>query len=113
MYFKGNEQENFLQQGNEQELTQQHGEMQEPAPAAYQQDSEQTGQEQQGDSPEQRGSDGGSIANLFADSNHQGTAGQDQETQSFINEGQGITKNDAAQLAAAIANANKGNEHLR
>lgn len=84
--------------------------MQEPA-AAYQQDNEQTGQEQQVDSSEQRGSDGGSIANLFADSHNEGP-GQDQETQSLINEGQSITKNDAAQLAAAIANANKGNYDL-
>uniref|UniRef100_A0A6P8IT39 Uncharacterized protein LOC116304487 n=1 Tax=Actinia tenebrosa TaxID=6105 RepID=A0A6P8IT39_ACTTE len=105
---QGNEQENFLQQGNEQEQNPQHGEMQEATAAYQQQDNEQqTGPELQGDSSEQRGTDVGSIANLFSDSNDQGT-GQDQETQSFINEGQSITKNDASQLAAAIANANKG-----
>lgn len=50
------------------------------------------------------GIDGGSISNIFADANSQ----NGQDTQSIIKEGQSITSSDAAQLAEAIANANKG-----
>ncbi|KAK3712867.1 hypothetical protein QZH41_016908 [Actinostola sp. cb2023] len=50
--------------------------------------------------------DAGSIANILSESSNNPTANQD--TQSLINEGQSITSSDAAQLAEAISNANKG-----
>lgn len=54
--------------------------------------------------PSMRPVEGGSIANMFFDQNSQAN----QDTQSIISEGQKITTSDAAQLAEAIENANKG-----
>lgn len=68
---------------------------------AYQQGGEETQQPPEGSL---HGIDGGSISSLFADANSQ----NGQDTQSLIKEGQSITSSDAAQLAEAIANANKG-----
>lgn len=52
-----------------------------------------------------RPEEGGSIASVLSDPSSQAN----QDTQSIISEGQKITSSDAAQLAEAIENANKGN----
>ncbi|XP_032230174.2 uncharacterized protein LOC116613828 [Nematostella vectensis] len=111
----GEEQQNpdvqtAVMQGNDQSTAMLQGEqtnsVQQDQTSSYQQLGDQGGMGGGATNGAPSGIDGGSIANLLGGGG--GQDGHDADTTKLISDSQGITSSDAAQLASAIANANKG-----